>query len=189
MIVPENISAIILAGGKSSRMGSDKANYSLGGQRFLDAVINASKPLVNDILIVSDSVDHDRQGTRRIPDELKNAGPLSGLCTGLANSTSPYNLVLSCDIPFIDTASLKLLFGSYTEDLDMLQLGDGVRNMPLIAIYRLTCLPWLKARLLAGERKLNHALKGLNNRTLVVHGEHLARIQNINSPEQLDFGV
>ena len=104
-----NITGIILAGGKSSRMGSDKALLLYRGKAFLTHVINALIPLVDDIIIVSNDERHSQFNYRRISDTIIDAGPLAGIHAGLTDSNTENNLVLSCDVPLIQTSILEFI--------------------------------------------------------------------------------
>ena len=108
MVKKNNITGIVLAGGKSSRMGLDKGLINMNNQTFIEAIINAMRPLVGDIIIVSNNSDYDQFGYLRINDLIKDSGPMAGLYSGLYFSQSDYNLVLSCDIPFIKTDVLNI---------------------------------------------------------------------------------
>ena len=105
----KNITAIVLAGGKSSRMGSDKALLLYKNKTFLEHVVCAIKPLVDEILIISDNKDHQVNDCTTIPDLILNSGPIAGIYTGLKNSKTENNLVLSCDIPLVQTSILEFI--------------------------------------------------------------------------------
>ncbi len=185
MIERQNTTGIILAGGKSSRMGSDKASIVLHGQAFIKHVIKAAKPLVEEMLIVSKHPNHRKFGLPVIKDVLPLAGPLSGLCAGLKHSSTDFNLVMSCDIPFIGTETLQLLTDTDPQDDDVILLADENHVMPLIALYHKRCLNPCLRNLEEGERRLLNVLSQLNVRRIPIP-EHLKyQIENINTPEQL----
>ena len=79
----KDISGIVLAGGKSRRMGRDKALIVLKNRTFLEHVVFALKPMVDDIFIVSDNPDHQIENFYRVPDMIMDAGPIAGIYTGL----------------------------------------------------------------------------------------------------------
>ena len=95
MIDKKNITGIVLAGGKSSRMGTDKGLLKFNGKSFVQYSLDALKPLVSEIIIVSDDLNYDTFGLKRINDITKNAGPVAGICAGLEASSTEYNLILS----------------------------------------------------------------------------------------------
>ncbi|MFC5048876.1 molybdenum cofactor guanylyltransferase [Aquimarina hainanensis] len=71
-----------MAGGKSSRMGTDKGFIKYRSKYFITHIIEAMEPIVRDIIIVSDCADYDIFNKQRVEDEIKNAGPLAGVYTG-----------------------------------------------------------------------------------------------------------
>ena len=109
MLEKENITGIILAGGQSSRMCRDKGMLDLNVKAFIQYSIEALIPLVSKIIIISDNPDYDDFDAERIKDLIKNSGPLAGIYTGLNASKTEYNLILSCDIPLVQSKALKSL--------------------------------------------------------------------------------
>jgi len=104
-----HITGIILAGGKSSRMGTDKGFVLYKNKSFIQHIIEALQPLVDEIIIVSNNPDYDIFGLKRVSDLIENAGPLAGVYTGLDYSETENNLVISCDVPLINSETLTLL--------------------------------------------------------------------------------
>ena len=79
----KHITGIILAGGKSSRMGTDKGFVIYKNKAFIQHIIEAINPLVDDIIIISNNPDYDVFRLKRFDDIIENAGPLAGVYTGL----------------------------------------------------------------------------------------------------------
>ena len=183
---PKNITGILLSGGKSSRMGSDKALMAFQETNFMQAVITAAKPLVNNFFMVSSKPEHNGFGLERINDIIEDAGPLSALYTGLNHSRTEYNLVLSCDIPFIKTETLKLLFDEDFTQFDIVQLASKGKSMPLIAIYKKSCVPVFLELLNSGERRVRKAIENFKIKTIEVDEALAYQLQNINTREQLN---
>lgn len=183
---PKNITGILLSGGKSSRMGSDKALMPFQETNFMQAVIESAKPLVNDFFLVSSKPEHDGFGLERINDIIEDAGPLSALYTGLNHSRTEYNLVLSCDIPFIKTETLKILFEVDFTQFDIVQLASKGKSMPLIAIYKKNCVPVFLDLLISGERRVRKAIESFKTKTIEVDEALAYQVQNINTREQLN---
>ena len=139
MIDKKDITGIILAGGKSSRMGTDKSFLSLKGKPFVQYSIDALKPLVSEIIIVSDNEAYNGFGLKRVNDIIKNAGPVSGIYSGLEASTTEYNLILSCDIPLINSEILEKLINAIDDCSEIIQIESNCKTMPLIALYKKSC--------------------------------------------------
>ena len=79
MITKDKLTGIILAGGKSSRMGKDKATLKLGNITFIEHIIDVMTPFTEEIIIISDNKEHDKFNIIREEDFIKESGPLSGL--------------------------------------------------------------------------------------------------------------
>lgn len=186
MIHKSNITGIILAGGKSSRMGTDKGMLVLKEKRFIQHIIDAMKPLVNNIIIVSDNANHDVFEVKRIEDAIKDAGPLAGLYSGLQYSKTDYNLVVSCDVPLITSTVLKKLIENHEEDYDVIQLESKEKTMPLTALYSKTCEQTIKNLLDKGERRMRFAVSRLKTKTIKLNDNLSSATTNINTKEQFD---
>ena len=185
MIAKENITGIIIAGGKSTRMGRDKGFLELNGKLFMTHIIEALQPLVSEIIISSDHTDHDTFGLRRIEDTVKDAGPLAGLYSGLAASNTDYNLILSCDIPLITSKVLKKLIEKEDHESDITMFEQGGKAMPLVALYNKSCSKKLKTILDSGERRLQQALEPFNVKSIKITEQQKA-LSNINTKTQLN---
>jgi len=186
MIHKKNITGIILAGGQSSRMGTDKGTLLLKEKMFINHIIDALKLLVNDIIIVSDNIYHDQFEVERINDIIKNAGPLAGIYSGLEFSKTNYNLVVSCDIPLITSEVLQQLIENHEVNFDVVQLKSQQKTMPLTAIYNKRCEQTIKNLLDNGERRVRFAVSQLKTKTIELDDNLSSTIKNINTKEELD---
>lgn len=157
----EKISAIILAGGKSSRMGQDKGLMLLDGKPMIQHVVDAVKPIASDIVVVANNIAYQSFGNKFYVDEIKNSGPLAGICVGLKHSETNLNIVLSCDVPFITTGMLKSLIKDFSYELDAVLFERNEELHPLIAVYSKKCLPIFQSALENNELKLKHVLNHL----------------------------
>ncbi|TWO32729.1 molybdenum cofactor guanylyltransferase [Seonamhaeicola sediminis] len=185
MVDKKNITGIILAGGKSSRMGSDKGFIKLNNKRFVEYSIKALKPLVKDILIVSDNTDYNFFGYKRIEDDIKDAGPVSGIYSGLSASETDYNLILSCDIPLIKTSILEKLIDNIDECSEIIQIESNGKTMPLIALYKKQCAPTFLKSLKNNERHLRRVISTLKTKNVVLTVEEQNTTMNVNTQEEL----
>jgi molybdopterin-guanine dinucleotide biosynthesis protein A len=186
MLDKNNITGIVLAGGKSTRMGSDKGFVLWKEQPFVQHSIAALKPLVGELLIVSDHTTYDTLGYKRVQDSFPEAGPLSGLYSGLKESKTEVNLVLSCDVPLITSSILEKLLAGYHKGLDALVCKADDRIMPLVALYHKNCYQVCKTLLDNGERRMMQLLDTLPKTTYIVLDDNETRhVRNINSPTEL----
>lgn len=186
MIDKKNITGIILSGGKSSRMGTDKGFLSFNGKSFVQHSIDALKPFVENIMIISNNKDYDVFGWKRIEDAIENAGPLAGIYSGLKQSKTDYNLVLSCDIPLINSTILQKLLDAIDVDSEIIQMDSQGKAMPLIALYKKQCVPLFLKLLNEGERRLQFAVNQCQVKNVVLNDDETYFTQNINTPEQLN---
>ncbi|PKQ46263.1 molybdenum cofactor guanylyltransferase [Confluentibacter flavum] len=185
MIDKKNITGMILSGGKSSRMGTDKGFLSFNGKSFMQHSIDALNPLVTDIIIVSNNKDYDVFGLKRIEDDIENAGPLAGIYSGLKQSKTDYNLVLSCDIPLISSTILQKLIDAIDEDSEIIQIESHGKTMPLIALYKKQCERTFLKLLNEGERRLQYAVNQCLVKNIILNDNEAYFTKNINTPEAL----
>ncbi|WP_282135696.1 molybdenum cofactor guanylyltransferase [Seonamhaeicola maritimus] len=185
MIKNKNITGIILAGGKSSRMGADKGFIKLNNKSFAEYSIKALKPLVNDIIIVSDNPDYDAFGYKRILDEIKDAGPVAGIYSGLNASKTENNLILSCDIPLIKTGVLEKLIESFDDDSEVIQIESNGKTMPLIALYKKQNAKVFLEALQNDERRLRRVINSLKTKNVVLNDDEQNTTMNVNTKEEL----
>ena len=185
MVAKKNITGIVLAGGKSSRMGSDKGLLIINGKMFIEHVVAALRPLVDTIIIVSNNKMYDQFGFERIEDKIKDSGPLAGLFSGLNNSKTDYNLVLSCDIPMITTEVLEKLIDADYKNYEVVQIQSQQKTMPLIALYNKQCVDTCLQLLQQGEKRLRVAVSQLKVKTILVESEFDVLVKNVNTKEDL----
>lgn len=188
----KKLSGIILAGGKSSRMGSDKALLLYKNKTFLEHVVCAIKPLVDDILIISNNIEHQVDDCTTIPDLILNSGPIAGIYTGLKNTNTENNLVLSCDIPLVQTSILELIIKNNEPDKDVIQIIDDQNSMPLIALYKKRIANFFLSELKTGERRLVKSINKLNKKNISVTKDQHNYLININTVadlKTLEYGI
>jgi len=139
------LTAIILAGGKSSRIGVDKnkAMLKLNGKYLLDIVISKLKRIAGDIIIVGPPEKYPSY-KQVVPDLFNQKGLLVGLYSGLKASASRYNLVVGCDMPFLNVELLQYM-GDKIDSNDIIIPRYAKSYVePLCAIYSKDCLEVIK---------------------------------------------
>lgn len=188
----ESGGAIVLAGGRSERMGQDKALLRRNGLTFLETVVATLRPLVREIVVVADRVDkYDLAGCRMVGDAYPNTGPLGGILTGLKALGTGTHLAVACDMPALQPAVLRLLLDSAAPEWDVVVPEIDGRMEPLCAVYADTAVPALQAFLDSGGRALHRALTTV--RTLHVsetilrqYDPTLLTFTNLNTPADLE---
>lgn len=183
----KQISAIILAGGKSTRMMSDKGLIAFNDKPLIEHVIEKVNSITNNIIIISSNPAYIQFGYPCFEDIIKDKGPLSGIVTGLVNSTTQKNFVVACDMPFLSTAILQ---GLITNCAGVDAVIAEHKNMaePLCAIYDKRCIPHFRLKLEQNQLKINLALEGLKTRVISFDKENCFtgnEFSNINTLEEL----
>lgn len=185
MVSKTNITGIILAGGKSARMGSEKGFALYKNKPFIKHIIDVIQPLVSEIIIVSNNPDYDRFNLKRVNDIIENTGPLAGLYSGLYHSTTENNLVLSCDVPLVNDELLSTLFSEASNEHEIVQISSQGKTMPLIALYKKSCMDPCLETLESGERRLRVFVSQLKTKTISIDGSLEKYVQNINTLDEL----
>jgi molybdopterin-guanine dinucleotide biosynthesis protein A len=152
--VIEDCTAIILAGGDSRRMGSDKANLLLGEQTLLQRVI-AKMQQVFPAVIVSVRQPRPEIDLPQVCDDqagmTAGGGPLAGLAAGLGQIATPWAFAVACDMPFVEPAMIELL-AKYRDEYQAVVPVVQDHPQPLAAFYAGSCLDTLRAHLAGGGK-------------------------------------
>ena len=156
----DDITAVILAGGKARRMsGEDKGLINLNGRALIDYIISALRPQAGDILINANRnlQQYGRYGLPVVADMLGDYfGPLVGMATGMHTTDRPYIVTVPCDSPFIPGALVETLYRSLDDQqADISVAHDGTRMQPVFALLRCELLPDLLTYLDEGGRKID----------------------------------
>lgn len=155
------VTSIVLAGGKSLRVGSCKAMETICGQSLVKRAIERLKTISNQILIVTSQEQPDLPITREaeiVVDIYPGKGPLGGIYTGLLASELPYSIVVACDMPFLNVKLLRYLI-ELSEGFDAVipRLEEG-KIEPLHAVYSRKCINTIRAELECDHLKISQAL-------------------------------
>ena len=129
------ITGIVLSGGKSSRMKTDKGLVDVLGKHLIQYTIDNLSPVCNEILISSNSEGYDKFGFKVIKDEVENIGPVGGLYSCLKASANEVNIVLSCDTPLVSMEILQCLLNNFEGHAASVPWYEKDYYEPLCAIY------------------------------------------------------
>ena len=184
------MTGIILSGGKSRRMGENKAFLKVQGERLIDRTVRIFKGIFEEVVVVTNDplayLDHD---VMIVTDIVLGKGPLGGIYTGLFFSSSPCSFVAACDMPFMNEAFIKFMMekaGGY--DIVVPETTDGLQ--PLHAVYSRKCLKGIFELIeedqfkIAGLYRRFRTLKIYRDEILPYDPEHLI-FSNMNSPDDL----
>ncbi len=176
------VAGFVLAGGKSSRMGRDKAQLKLDGETLAARAVRKLRYVCAEVAIAGDTQDL-RFLARVIPDESPGSGPLGGVVTALAQSPYPWNLFLAVDMPFVPEGVLRTLIAEATPSSSMIVLAEAYGIVqPLCGLYAKEALPALRIELAAGRLKMKNAVAATASVRMVPFAD-LAWFRNLNTPE------
>lgn len=185
------MTAIILAGGKASRMrGRDKAFLKIGNEPIIKRQLKVLKGIFKKIIIVTNTPHKYRLRTAKIiKDLIPNLGPLGGIYSGLSASHSFYNLVIACDTPFINSLLVRYMMEK-RDDYDIIIPRIDERFHPLFGIYSKRCLPIIREMLKKDRRKVSSIFRKLKTHLISkseikIFDENLLSLVNINTRRDL----
>ena len=184
-----SISGVILAGGKSRRMGGvDKGLIDFLGKPMVAHVIQRLVPQVEEILINANREieRYSAFGYPVIQDDIQDyAGPLAGLHKAMRTAQHPYVLMVPCDSPMLPMNLVKrLMRGLIERDADVAVAKTGIQAHPVFCLCRKSLLPHLERFLLDGGRKIDVWYSSLDVAEISFNDIPQAFI-NINTPEEL----
>lgn len=186
-----HLSAFVLAGGKSTRMGTDKAFVVLQGRKLVERALELAGSVTSTVSIVGESAKFAAFGPV-VEDIFPGCGPLGGIHAALRGSETDLNLILAVDVPFVSAALLHYLVGRAGESPTALVTvpRTGQRWQPLCAIYRRKFRDLAEQSLRAGRYKIDALFD--KKRTQVITGEQLQAagfsadlFTNVNTPGDL----
>ncbi len=182
-----DITGVILAGGRSRRMGRDKATLSFDGTTLFDRTLQIFEDLFHDNLIAGDRPDLEKPHIPALADRYPGSA-LGGLYTGLEAAQTPYIFVAACDMPFIDPAIIRLIAERRRSfDAVIPRTGQGLE--PLFGIYGKRCLEPIKQQLEEGNFRVFDFYDQVKIRYLEedeLPPDWQRTLANVNTPEELD---
>ena len=186
------IPGIILAGGKSRRMGQAKPFLMMNGKRMIDVAAEKLKELFSEVVIVTDRKgEFAGLGCKVVEDIVKGCGPLGGICTGLRGIAGDGAFFVACDMPFLHKGLILRLidltdFENYECVVPMHSKGLPQKRIePLHAIYSKQIIPAIEKSLGAGRLSLRELLADCRCKYVDVEEDEVCSFANINTPEDL----
>ena len=184
------ITGIILAGGKSSRMGRDKGWIELNNKPLINYAIEALKPYCDELVISSNSTEYKSLGYPVYEDKIKNYGPMGGIYSSLLNSSSRLNMVLSCDMPLISSELIKYILVKCIEGKLSIPIHGANIMEPLCAVYPLEAIPHIEKSIKEEKLKLVDLVNSIPNEQIKIDPSqyfyHPDLFLNINKPGDLE---
>ncbi len=176
---------IILAGGQSRRMGTNKALLQLDGEIVISRIVKEAERLDGEMLLVTNQPEeYEFLQLPHVSDLRKGIGPLAGLEAGLMASKTEHNLLLACDLPFFQAEAGERLLQYLNEYEIAVPLTEGRRH-PLCAAYRKSLLPKVQKALDEGERRMDSLLDAAKAK--LVKGEGPESFFNMNTMQDYQW--
>ena len=187
----QQVTGVILAGGKSRRMGRDKALLPFGRGMLIERVIAVLQQVTDEVLLITNTPDQYRRfELPMFTDVIPEAGSLGGIYTGLVCANTPYSLCLACDMPFVTPEFLRLLC-RMTPQTDVVIPRNTDDFQPLCAVYSQACREPIRQCIDGGRLKITGFFDQV--RVRVIEGAELARYDphevmffNANTPEEYE---
>ena len=190
----KDVTGILLAGGKSRRMGIDKRFLKLGGATLVRRALSVYERIFTEILIVvAEPVPElTDMGHQVVTDLIPNYATIGGLYTGLSLSHTPRVFAAACDMPFLNPRIIGHLVEYCGDDVVMPKLGTGLQ--PMHAVYAKTCLPYFE-RMMANNNLSIQAVLGhhelqvrlVTEEVLRTFDPQLMSFLNLNTPEDAEL--
>ena len=184
-----DVTCAILAGGKSRRMGRDKALIPVGDRALLSRVYAVAEEVFTDILVLSNLHTHlDKVRAPIVKDVIPRQGPMIGIVSALLYARTPYVFVLACDMPFLRKDAIEyVLTAARGEDIVIPKTEKGFE--PLHALYNRSCISPLLSAIERGRMKIPDIFPLLSVKVVegkgVFTGQGLSIFTNINTEEDL----
>lgn len=190
-MIYSNITGIILAGGKSTRMGENKSLLILNGKTVIERVVDLMKSTFREVIIITNTPnEYDFISIPKYKDIFEYRGPLAGIHSGLTNSITEQNFVISCDIPLMEKSMIEYIVDFKTEKPITVCRADGFVQQ-LVGLYSNSVLKTI-CNLLTNKDQNSSVLSLLdkvgpeiiNVENLDIYKEHM--FFNMNRPEDYD---
>ena len=154
MTAREEVTGIILAGGKSSRFGSNKALSRIDGDRLIERLCRTVGSVTGRLMLITNTPeDYAFLELESRKDLVPRCGPIGGIYSALKTAKTPLCLCVACDMPFVRPAFLEYLVDR-SSGYDVVVPVNGGRVEPLCAVYRETCVPAIEDRIRAKRYKI-----------------------------------
>ncbi|MFH1783414.1 MAG: molybdenum cofactor guanylyltransferase [bacterium] len=185
----DNITGIILAGGKSRRMGTDKSFVLWNGKPAIEILIDKMASLFSELIIVTNRPHlYKKYEIKTVKDVLPDRGPLGGIYSGLLLSKRMYGFVVACDMPFLNLDSVRYIAGK-REGYDAVVAEFNGRFEPLCAVYSKNCIKSIENRFSANNLRVVDFLRDIKLR--IIEEKEFREVDsgracfvNINTPEE-----
>ena len=185
------VTGVILAGGKSSRFGSNKAFADVNGRQLIERVIAIMGSVFDELIIITnDPGEYSSLGLSMHEDLIKGLGPLGGIYTGLEKMPDRFGFFVACDMPFLNEDLIRYITEMNSNEYDAVVPKIDWKMEPLHSLYSKTCLPSIKRLIESGECMINKFFQSIRTRfinedEIKQYDPLLRSFYNINRPGEL----
>ena len=172
----------VLTGGRSSRMGVDKALLLFEGQPLLKHQAEVVREAAGSAILIGDPTRYSDLGYQVCSDRIPGCGPAGGISTALSLRVAEWNLIVACDMPHITVEALRILIEKTNDTAaqSVIPIGPDGGPEPLCAVYHTGCLPVLDRAIREKRFKMRDLVREL--KPLFVRGIDSACFANANTP-------
>jgi molybdopterin-guanine dinucleotide biosynthesis protein A len=178
------ITGIVLAGGKSSRMGYDKGLAKVGERKMIELVIQSLKKVCDEIIIISNTNAYNYLDIPVYVDLIKDCGPIGGIFTGLFHSQSDRNLIVACDMPFVSDKLLNTIIDNCENTKIVIPSINGQLE-PLCGYYHKDIILKLKSFIDLNEYSVHKIIKHFAYKAIPFDSNSIL-LTNVNTPDELN---
>ena len=180
----ENATAIIMAGGASSRMGVDKSMLQIKDRPIIEHIRDQLRGTFEQILISTNEIEkYSFLGCDCVLDRIPGQGPLMGIACAIEKSENEHNFVVACDIPHIDIRFVRKMLAEAGKADMVIPTKENGRHEPLFAIYNKSALKGINQALSSGKRKISDAFAQCNVRYINLGTKQLT---NLNTSQEYE---
>lgn len=181
-----NLNGYILAGGHSSRFGSNKALARINGKSFIEQCALTLRPFCKSVSISGRKKEYAHLNMEQIPDLISDIGPLGGLYSCLKASDTDMNLFLTCDMPYLTSEIIRPLTNTDTEREACIYIENNINAHPFPGIYNKSILPVIEEQILNNDFRLKSLLSKIQVESIIIDQVFKTNFSNINYRDQLD---
>lgn len=182
MLHPEQITGVVLAGGKSSRFGSNKALCKYGDKYFMHHIIELMRPYTKEIVISGYRPEYEDIEITILKDEYPDIGPIGGIYTALKESTTPWILVLTCDMPLVSKEIIMMMLASCKGDNIIGWQHDKIFTTFPLLISK-SALPAINNAINEKRYRIKQMFEIGNSRKIIIPDALLPNFANINTQD------
>jgi len=184
-----DITGVVLVGGKSSRMGENKALMRFGDKTFVERAIHLLQQTFENVIIsANESGVYDFVGLPIVGDVYRGCGPLAGLHAAMTSAGKSDIFVMSCDLPFVDESVVRRILDN-SSGAELIVAGDPTGVQPLCGLYRQSSMRIIEGQLRVKEYSVLKLVQHMKGRVILFEEQKSNRFININTPADYNSAV